>query len=748
MRFINASCQHLVFELSGVFLWCRFVVLMEEDNIQHPSEPSHVPAVEVVNLEESDNDRDETFSEMMNAGLEDNRFAEGLSDRLSAGTLEDWDTSLVEPRRSEIVDKPVAKRDYDALLMSARLSLMEDQQLKLPWESGVLKSILDDDASISVLPQQVLSLPSGVLRGPVVEGASSSGDVSEPKPPIWTSRDFTLPIHACAIKVLPDRDFYQELDMLWHRAIDKWLRTFEILGYPGLLGDALTVELGMPNGGKSREMVRDSMGIKSPRTAIKRAQTMLKYFNWLQSNFDFWNPWVPTRCIDYMSVGNSKGPIPSKGTSLLEAFRFCRYVVSIPVPDEILSSPLVRGRAVRLSAEQVDYHPARSFSALEVATLEKMMLTDMDPVDKYMLGAVVFCLYSRSRWSDVKQIHQLWIEESTHEGELFGFIEGTTQHHKTATSLTKKRKFMPIVCPLLGITGCNWVEAWMQSWVALGVDINQQPFGPLCRAASSEGGLCKRACTTDEINVYINAVMKTTDLASSHSLKHTTLEWSSAYGIDEDARKLLGHHALSGDKALAVYSRDLLNRPLQVYCSMLRNIRLDHFRPDESRTSRLIDALKIQAGVQAVPSQEKVQQMARSVEVPTTTEEAQPSETDNEVEPAVTGHDESSSSSSSSSSEDDDGDDAKHDVELHDWIVGPVWRNKRSKVVHRTSFSSTMTACGRSVDISRFDNLVNGCSTMFARCSICFRGEVVATFDGMADAFDAVRSKRARRTET
>ena len=107
-------------------------------------------------------------------------------------------------------------------------------------------------------------------------------------------------------------------------------------------------------------------------------------------------------------------------------------------------------------------------------------------------------------------------------------------------------------CPLLGITGCNWVEAWMSSWSELGIDIDKQPFGALCRAASPSGDLCKRACTSEEISVFINAILKATDSASSHSLKHTTLEWCSAYGLDEDARKLLGHHSLSGGKALAV----------------------------------------------------------------------------------------------------------------------------------------------------------------------------------------------------
>ena len=38
---------------------------------------------------------------------------------------------------------------------------------------------------------------------------------------------------------------------------------------------------------------------------------------------------------------------------------------------------------MRLSAEQDEYRPARSLKAFEVASLEKMMMTDMNSVDKY-----------------------------------------------------------------------------------------------------------------------------------------------------------------------------------------------------------------------------------------------------------------------------------------------------------------------------------------------------------------------------
>ena len=728
-----------IFEVSWEVFGVAGVSGMEEDSPQ-PSAPCNGANGEVVNLEDDPLRIDESFESFVKRlGAE---YDEPL-DSSAKSPESEWDTSLVTRPHVASADVAVPSRDYHALLFTARVDLAEDQDLKLPWETGILKTIFDEESDIVSLPSQVLSVSGDVLGAWVDDSGASSSQEPKEKTLCWLSRDISLPVHACAVKVMPDRDFFQELEILWEHAIDKWLRVFEILGYPGLLGELLSLELQQPEGGRTRPMVRDAMGIKSPRTAIKRALAVLKYFKWLQSSKETWDPWSPSSCIDYMAVGNTKGPIPSKGLSLLEAFRFCRFVLSIPVPEQLLENPLVRGRASRLGAEKVDYNPARSLKASEVLILERRMLADMDVVDKYMLGAVLFCIFSRSRWSDIKYLDQIWVEKDHYEGEVFGFIEARTRHHKSATSLGKKQRSMPLVCPLLGISGCHWVDSWIQACDELGVVLSDRPFGPLCRAAAPSGGLCKRAVTTEEISVFLNAVLSSTDPASSHSLKHTTLEWASAYGIDEDARKLLGHHSLSGDKALAVYSRDLLNRPLQLYCSMLRNIRLDHFRPDESRTSRLIDSMNIQAGIERKNSVVNRPVAASEPEERAESEDSRPS-APHEVQRISASEDGDSSSSSSSASEESN-EDLQHDFEKHDWIGGPVWRNCRSKVVHKVSHSDSLTACGRQVDPSRFEHLQSGCSTLFARCGICFRGEVIASVGGLADAFKSTSAKRARK---
>ena len=96
------------------------------------------------------------------------------------------------------------------------------------------------------------------------------------------------------------------------------------------------------------------------------------------------------------------------------------------------------------------------------------MQEPLDPIDKYMLGAVIFAILSRSRWSDLKFIDQIWIDKMEYKGELYGFVEACTKHHKTATTLTKKQLYMPLVAPVLGVTTVDWTKHWVQACDSLG----------------------------------------------------------------------------------------------------------------------------------------------------------------------------------------------------------------------------------------------------------------------------------------
>ena len=638
------------------------------------------------------------------------------------------------------------------------MSMVGDAGVKLPWETGIMGRIFgdsEDDIFPAVLPPVPVDYFSDVGPAAVAsEDGDGLGEVVTAKQLVLS--EIPVPFFSKAIRVLPDRDLHAELTVLWHSALLKWQQVFEVLGYPGPIGSALLAEQLSTEIHTDSTVLRDSLGIKSPRTAIKRAQTLLRFMSWMQAEFNDCLQWDRNRVLLYL---NDSSSCASKGTTLLEAFRFARYVMQLPISDQILGDPQVRGKAQRMLALKESYSPARPLKACELAAMERAIETDLDTRDVYMLGAAIFAVLSRSRWSDLKHVHQFWVEREWYSGQLYGFVEARTQVHKTATTLVKKKLFMPLVAPLHGVTDVDWSKHWMQALDKLGVDTAVEPFGPICRAPGHGGDLCKRSVTTQEIGEFLNSFLRTPKESqiSSHSLKHTTLSWCSSYGMDEPSRTLLGHHELQGSKALMVYSRDMLTRPLQQYCAMLANIRCDHFRPDESRTSRMVDLMKIADKSVEVPQGRSVNATEATAGPkagggePRDGDESEylpstPMEKDaTRLGAQLPSDDELSDiqSTDSSSSSDSSGGEAA-EASLPD-IAGPVWRNRRSAVVHKCANVSRQTACGRLVDEEHFELLMDGCSSLSARCSRCFRGEVVSTVDGLVNALDNARAKRLKK---
>ena len=61
-----------------------------------------------------------------------------------------------------------------------------------------------------------------------------------------------------------------------------------------------------------------------------------------------------------------------------------------------------------MMAAKERYHPARPLKARELATLGLAMASNMDERDTYMLGAAIFAILSRPRWSCLKFVDQFW----------------------------------------------------------------------------------------------------------------------------------------------------------------------------------------------------------------------------------------------------------------------------------------------------------------------------------------------------
>ena len=293
-----------------------------------------------------------------------------------------------------VADVAMSKTDCNRALFGARLNAVGDSELKLPWEQGVWKAIFTDDDS-DVFPPVTPPVPVEYLSQAAAVQPGSS-DVTEPA----------------------------------EKSLARSLVTGEHADGSGAL--------------------RDSRGSKSPRTAGRRAQAMIQFLTWLQIHVSNWNPWDRLHCLQYLQPDGHRRASASRGMALMEAFIFLKYVLGIPIPEQLLNDPQLKGRAQRIMAGKSSYNPARPLKVSELAFLETPMQKPLGPIDIYMLGLVIFAILSRSRWSDLRYIHQIWIEKLEYKGEFLGFVEACKQHHKTATSLTKKQLYMPLVAPVFG----------------------------------------------------------------------------------------------------------------------------------------------------------------------------------------------------------------------------------------------------------------------------------------------------------
>ena len=104
--------------------------------------------------------------------------------------------------------------------------------------------------------------------------------------------------------------------------------------------------------------------------------------------------------------------------------------------------------------------------------------------------------------------------------------------------------------------------------------------------------------------------------------------------------------------------------------------------------------------------------------------------------------DSDSLASTSSSASDVNDETAPAATGAGDFIDGPVLRNRRSHVVHRCSNVEGKTLCNRLTTTDTFELLAEGCSTLNARCSRCFKGQVLTTAAAMAEALDVAKAKR------
>ena len=193
----------------------------------------------------------------------------------------------------------------------------------------------------------------------------------------------------------------------------------------------------------------------------------------------------------------------------------------------------------------------------------------------------------------------------------------------------------------------------------------------------------------------------------------------------------------------------MLSRPLQKYEAMLLNTRLDHFRPDLTRSGWMASVQKMQGG--GNQRSDQAEDDGYYPESPALTPEATEPRDLSGNATAELPEDEvqSASSSSSSSSTSDSPGEEELNAKLDDFSTKdfdePVFQNRKSKVLHTPSQDRKSSLCGIVFKPSMYEFLPNGSTFKWARCGRCFKGEVISTPSEAATLLSNLANKRQRK---
>mmetsp|Transcript_28330 Transcript_28330/g.46610 ORF Transcript_28330/g.46610 Transcript_28330/m.46610 type:complete len:825 (+) Transcript_28330:1-2475(+) len=454
-----------------------------------------------------------------------------------------------------------------------------DNMLLFPWETGVLAEIFD-------LNQDPLPTCPGLPELALDTQVGTSSDMQ-----VQLER-FQMPHDAKythAVKSLQDMTYFEAKSQKLDLACAQWLNLLSIEWSASGVGPQLVVALQRdPSGVEAVTVLKSAFGVKSPSTLLKRASAFRKFVAWFDKTGMGGDSNLRPLPLDeevvwaYFKWLKEQRQIAAKGftvpSSFLEAVRFGKFTLDLVGTDSILCSRRLLGFA---ALEKQAMGPSRQAPGMELEHLKRLheiLKSDANNIDKLGAACFLICIYGRARWSDVRFVERVEIEE----GETLTLY---TAEHKTAAVGLRRQQFLPIVVPWNGVVTDDWMNVFLTLYACVGLDITKKPLGPLLPAPRLDGTFCARPLTTSEAADWLRALLNGTsnfESFRSHSMKATLLGWCARAGLDKESRAVLGHHCSALNGSEVVYSRQLQIRALRKLGHILRRVRAGQSLEDEA----------------------------------------------------------------------------------------------------------------------------------------------------------------------
>ena len=645
--------------------------------------------------------------------------------------------------------------DDDAAISDMYITGVTHSGFKMPWETPLMKQIFGDD-----FPKATIHMPMDWGSTDLPNANSSADD--PPKRLIPAGCNWTCSRH---IKYCSDENFVEQRQKTMNLALTKW--RFLIMLDPALSEAGRAMQ-----GGDEKLILESIIGVKSPGTILKRANSLLMFYRWHTCNCD--GPFLPFKEGDawhYVISNASAGASATRSQSFAQAMRFAWRIMGFDGASECASSRRINGQSqIQLSSKG----PTRQARPLTVVEMRRLHAISEDKsysvVDRCIVSNMLFAVYGRCRISDMNHVHEILHDSASGSG----FVEVTTVHHKGARSAQQKALLMPIVLSGAGVNDLDWVAAWVANRRAAGLPVSGCVDGALCPApmVSDSVGWLRRPLTASEFTDILKSLLETADEnLSSHSLKATCLSWAAKAEIPKEQRRILGRHSSVAQESDSFYSRDLSYGPVNLLRKVILLIQQGSFCPDGPRSTYFPHGNPLCSGTPArivmepftpafAPKADSIDSFASAVpgvHVPATpAQEAPPIggavKSEDERDANLVDQHEGPILIEPDTDEDSDDSDSFHfetdsEQAVDDACEEPpavpempsysvLLRNKRTRVIHEakeqilfevkdtaellSTVGGSVTVCGRIID--HRCELVPGLHNWTDRCRVCFKG--------------------------
>ena len=644
---------------------------------------------------------------------------DGFGDQLDFVQHEvEYEPTVLSSNHIDPYNIPISASDHSncaaVVDMSAWHALVRECNWKLPvrvpvfpWERGAASHVTSSNK-----PTPFLNKYREVVVGSITLNSSSIGqNTQDNSTPFSRTHSTSSAAWMVVAKRIQRLQYPGDLDSKREYALTKWKTLLQQSPQHCSVGRLLLSDvLSLKDDSQLNRTMEDIFCHKSTSTLLKRGNSLSKLVLWLIATGKQVYPIEEASVYQYMY--SKAATSPSFAMNLKEALNFAHGTLGIDGAREAACSARVAGFCRKRVLDRRPVKQAQVLTVKQVTQLENAMNLDIDDLDKCFIGHCLFCIYSRARWSDALYFKSIFVDDNEHGS---GYVQCDTLVSKTSSTLSKKRRFLPLTAVKNGIESFTWVDDWL---LARSKCKLPEPDGkqPNIRSVLKNGSFGKAPLNCSDASKWLRDVLILTGSSksevsnvSTHSLKATTLSWCSKAGVSEERRRLLGYHTQPGSVALLHYSRDALSGPLRALEHVMELIRNKKFFPDSSRSGYFVD---IATEVNPNPRPPIQAKIGDRVEVDTDDQED--------------GTDSSSSSDSKANSDDEllaknisvcqevtKARRTKHAGDI-------LYMHKRWKTIHKSHDESDYKlACGRTLSLV-FQRLHEYPSFDYSQCSFCF----------------------------